>query len=317
MSFNVNTATMSPADIRAANEGFLNLVKEGPEGVKQASGTINEDVVLTVLREDGIARRVMPFTPITAADLVVNIENPDIPMAVIPVEPAFGEYLAHAIDFMQATKELWFRTQVAPVFFKPIKTKTIKLHEAQLLANNFPIKTYIESVARNDILAVEDIFLIGAIERCVAKFAATNDITSTGTLNKDHIADANQAMIDNRLSTEMVLLNESTYQDILRWNQNTVGDSTMKDLIDNGPKGEQLRYKSWMGLRWVLTNNQDVIAKNELYYLPNLKYVGVAYMLADAEQWIEYRNGVLSTNTREIIGRNLVNGRAPIKQTLS
>ena len=67
-----------------------------------------------------------------------------------------------------------FRSKVAPIYFKPIKTKTIKLTEAQLLANTYPIKTYLESIARNDILAVEDIFLVRAIERCVAKYAANS-----------------------------------------------------------------------------------------------------------------------------------------------
>ena len=54
-----------------------------------------------------------------------------------------------------------------------------------------------------------------------------------------------------------------------------------------------------------------------MYYLPAQKYLGVAYMLADAEQWLEFRDGVLSTNTREIIGRALLNPRGPIKQKLT
>lgn len=317
MSFANTSASPNPMDARMMNQGFLNLVKEGPDGVKQAATGINEDIILTTLREDGIARRVMPFAPITADQLVVDINNPDVPMTTVPVEPSFGEYIAMAVDYMQASKDLWFRTQVAPVYFKPIKTKTLKMHEAQLLASPFPIKTFIESVARNDMLAVEDHFLIGAIERCVAKYAATNNISSLGTLDKDHIADATQAMVNNRLSAEMILVNEVTYLDILRWKSDTYGSHVVKDLVDFGPKGEALKYKSWMGFRWILTNNQDIIAKDTLYYLPSLKYLGIAYMLADAEQWIEYRDGVLSTNTREIIGRNLVNARAPIKQNLT
>lgn len=311
-----NEQIMNVADARMLNQGFLAQIRSGQEGLSKMANTINEEIILTVLREDGIARRIMPFRPVSSAELSTDLNNPDVPVMFIPVEPQLNEYLATAVDFMQPSKDLWFRSKVAAVYFKPIKTKTIKLHEGQLLANNFPIRSYIESIAKNDILAVEDIYLVNAIERCVAKFNATNDLTSPGALVKDHIADGTKAMTRNRLATVMIALNEITYQDIIKWNASEVGSLILEDIIEYGPKGEELKYKSWLGYKWVLTNNTDVIPENVLYYLPAQRYLGVSYMLADAEQWLEFRDGVLSTNTREIIGRNLFNPRGPIKQTI-
>jgi hypothetical protein len=312
-----NDNVLSVQDARQQNQGFLAQIRSGPDGMAKMANTINEEIILTILREDGIARRIMPFKPISSAELSTDLNNPDIPVVFVPVEPQLNEYLAFAVDFMQPSKDLWFRSKVAPVYFKPIKTKTIRLHEGQLLANNFPIRSYIESIAKNDILAVEDIFLVGAIERCVAKFAATNALVGTIPLTKEDIADANKAMIRNRLATVMIVLNEITYQDILKWNNSEVGSMIMEDLIEQGPKGEELKYKSWFGFKWVLTNNIDVVAENVLYLLPAQRYLGISYMLADAEQWLEFRDGILSTNTREIVGRNLFNPRGPIKMTLA
>lgn len=312
-----NEQQMSVQDARMLNQGFLQQLRSGAEGMSKLANTINEEIILTVLREDGISRRIMPFRPVSSAELTPDLQNPDVPMMAVPVEPQLNEYLATAVDFMQPSKDLWFRSKVAPVYFKPIKTKTIRLHEGQLLANNFPIRSYIESIAKNDILAVEDIFLINAIERCVAKMGAPNSLVSPGPLVKDHIADANKAMIKNRLATVMIVLNEITYQDIIKWNNSEVGSMIMEDIIENGPKGEELKYKSWLGFKWVMTNNTDVIAENVLYFLPAQRYLGVSYMLADAEQWLEFRDGILSTNTREIIGRNIFNPRGPIKLRLT
>ena len=59
-----------------------------------------------------------------------------------------------------------------------------------------------------------------------------------------------KAMVKNRLDTINIALNEQTYLDILLWNSSEVGSLVMKDLIDNGPKGEVLKYKSWLGYRW-------------------------------------------------------------------
>jgi hypothetical protein len=311
-----NDSTMSVSDARMLNQGFLAQIRSGPEGLSKMANTINEEIILTILREDGIARRIMPFKPISSAELSTDINNPDIPVVFVPVEPQLNEYLATAVDFMQPSKDLWFRSKVAAVYFKPIKTKTIRLHEGQLLANNFPIRSYIESIAKNDILAVEDIFLVNAIERCVAKFPA-NALAGTKPLTKDDISDAAKQMTRNRLATTMIVINEITYYDILKWNASEVGSLVEEDLIEHGPKGEELKYKSWFGFKWVMTNNIDVVAEDVLYLLPSQRYLGVSYMLADAEQWLEFRDGILSTNTREIIGRNLFNPRGPIKMTLT
>lgn len=307
---------LNVADARMLNQGFYALLKQGPEGVEKVANTINNEIILTVLREDGIARRIMPFKPVSSADLTPDMQNPDVPMMAVPIEPVLNEYLATAVDYMQPSKDLWFRTKLAPVYFKPIKSKTIRLTESQLLANNFPIRTYIESIAKNDILAVEDIYLVNGIERCVNKFAPTNILTSPGALMKDQIADASKAMIRNRLATVMIATNEITYQDVLKWNASEVGSLIVEDIVEFGPKGEELKYKSWFGFKWVLTNNLDVIDENVLYYLPAQRYLGASYMLADAEQWIKFEDGILSTNTREIVGRNLFNPRGPIKQAI-
>lgn len=307
----------SVADARALNQGFLQMLREGPEGIQKAANTINEEIILSILREDGISRRMLLFEPVSSAQLSTDPQNPDIPVMYIPIEAQFNEYLATAVDFMQPSKDLWFRSKVGAIYFKPIKTKTVRLHEGQLLANNYPIRTYVESVMKNDLLAVEDIYLINAIERCVAKNAADNSLVQAGPLNKDVVADASKAMIRNRLALVTIATNEITYQDVIKWNATEVGSAVMEDIVDFGAKGEEMRYKSWLGYKWVLTNNTDVIAEGVLYYLPAQKYLGVAKMLAEAEQWLEFRDGILSTNTREIIGRNLVNAKGPIKQRLT
>lgn len=304
-------------EVRMRNQGLVQMLRSGPEGHEKVASAIKEELILNYAREDGLSRRAMPMRPVSNAELTPDANNPDVPAMLVPVEPVLNEYLATSVDFMQPSKELWFRSKVAFVYFKPIKTKTITLTEMQLLANNFPIRSYIESVARNDILAVEDIALIEAIERCVAKFSATNALTSTAPLVKDVIADGAKAMTRNRLNVELILLNEITYYDILKWNSSEVGSLVLDDIVEHGPKGEEFKYKSWLGFKWVLTNNTDVIPENILYYLPPQRFLGVSYMLAEAEQFLEFRDGILRTNTREIIGRNLMNPRGPIKHTLS
>ena len=309
---------MSFAETQAVNEGFVARLKSGnAETISKLASVIKEELILSILREDGISRRVLAYRPISNAELQPDEKNPDVPSTLVPVEPRFGEYLATAVDFMQPSKEVWFRSRLARVYFKPIKTKMITLTEMQLLANSFPIRSYLESIAHNDILVVEDISLVEAIERCVARFAATNALATAAPLTKDIIADAKKAMSRNRLDMELVMTNEITYHDVLKWNSAEVGSLVMEPIIEFGPKGEQFKYKSWFGLKWVLTNNEDVIPENILYYLPPQRFLGVAYMLADAEQFLEFRDGILRTNTREIVARNILNPRGPIKQTLA
>jgi len=305
------------ADARTLNQGLLLELRNGEAGREKVANTINEDIVLTLLREDGIGRRLLPFEPVTPMQLSTDKDYPDVPVIFVPVAVQFNEYLATAVDFMQPSKDLWFRSSVAPVYFKPIKTKTIRLTETQLLANNYPIRTFVESVAKNDILAVEDIFLVNAFERCVASVGDDNDISSAAPFSKDALSEALKAVSRNRLMVQSVALHEATYADILRWNSSEVGSLVMQPIVEHGAKGDATSYKSWFGLVWATTNNSDVIPEGILYYLAPQKYLGVAKMLADAEQWLKFEDGILSTNTREIIGRSIMNRRGVLKQTLT
>lgn len=294
-------------DVRKLNQGFLNQVKSGGEGITKAANLINEEIILTILREDGVNRRVLPPRPITPDELWTDPENPDTPAKLVGVEQQMGEYLALQVDFMQGTKDLWFRSNVARVYFKPIKTKTIRLHEGQILASNYPIRSYVESVARNDILVVEDLMLVAALDRCVVRTNAQFAAAYPGLDHRD-IADTKKVAINNRQQTGTVLLHEARFEDVGKWEHGVVGSYVMQEIIEKGAKGEDLKYKSWMGIKWIMTNNSDVIMQNHAYFLPaSQKFLGVSYVLSEAEQWIEFRDGVLSTNTREIIGRAILN----------
>jgi hypothetical protein len=304
-------------EIKAINAGFINQLREGQESQEKAASAIKEELILTILREDGVSRRLIPLRPTSNAELTPDAANPDVPAMMVPVEPVMNEYLATNVDFMQPSKEVWFRSNVAFIYFKVIKSKTVTLTEMQLLANNFPIRSYIESVAKNDILVVEDMSLMDAIERSVAKFPGTNVLSSAGPLTKDTIAEGKKAMTRNRLDLDLIVLNEITYADILKWNSSEVGSIIEADIIEHGPKGQQGNYRSWLGYKWVTTINEDVIPENVIYYLPPQRYLGNGYILSEAEQFLEFREGILRTNTREIIARGILNPRGPIKHNLT
>lgn len=296
----------SVPDVRKLNQGFLNQVKAGGEGLTKAANVINEEIILTILREDGINRRVLPPRPVTPDELWCDPENPDVPAKLVPIETQLNEYLALQVDFMAGTKDLWFRGQIARVYFKPIKTKTLKLHEGQILANNYPIRSYIEAVMRNDILVVEDLFLIAALDRCVGR---TDAQLAAGFAGLDHrdIASTKQVAIQNRQQVGTVLLHEARYEEIGKWTNGVVGSFNMQVIVERGAKGEETAYKSWMGMKWIMSNNTDVMRTDRCYFLGAQKFLGVSYVLAEAEQWLEFRDGILSTNTREIIGRAILN----------
>lgn len=297
-------------EARLMNQQFIDRLKNGGEQEQKKMAThIREDVILTTVREDGLSRRILPFVNISSDDLDLDPSFPDVPTKFVQVEPNLNEYLAMNIDYMQASTDFWFRTDLSKVRFKTIKTQTLAMTEAQILANAFPIRTYIEAIARNDILAVEDISLMGALNRCIT--ASDQEDDAPGPLEPSTVGKLMRMTLRARQHTEYILCNEVTFVDFIDLKASDVGSHVMKDIVEHGPKGEPMKYKEWYGYKWVLTNNHDVLAENKLFSIPPRQYFGVAYMLAEPEQWMKFENGIFRTNTRQIYGRLVANVKGP------
>lgn len=312
-----NTATYAkPAvtDYRAYNDQFLKAVKSGSVGIEKVANMLNNQIVLTVLREDGLFRRAFSTIPITNADLDFDFANPDIPTKFEAIENPMNTYLVHAADFLQPSEDLWFQSTYFKIRFFPMVSRKIRMTEPQILAAKYPIRQYLEAQIKNDFLAIEDYQMIDRFERCIAETGmSVTSATTGGLLKKEHIMNLAKLFPTNRLSANQVIIHENTFYDIMAWNQNEVGSVIMADIVEKGVMGESLKFKSYLGFKWLITNNHDIVPEKVIYATVPQRMLGVSYELQQPETYVEYRDGVLSIHSRQIIGRAIANARGVAK----
>jgi hypothetical protein len=116
-----------------------------------------------------------------------------------------------------------------------------------------------------------------------------------------------------RLSANQIILHENTFYDIIAWQQTEVGSAIMADIVEKGVMGESLKFKSYLGFKWLITNNVDIVPERVLYATVPQRMLGVSYELQGPETYVEFRDGLLSIHCRQLLGRAIANARGVAK----
>ncbi len=308
-------AQPASVDYRPLNAKFLQQVKSGETSRDKMAAMLNDQIVLKTLKEDGLFRRTFTTIPITNAELDFDINNPDIPTKFEAVENVMNTYLVNSTDYLMPTEDLWFNSTYFKIRFFPMVSRKIKLTEAQILAAKYPVRQYLEAQIKNDFLAVEDYQMVDRFERCIAQTGLSLTVTvgSGGLLQKEHVMQIAKMFPQNRLSANHIIIHENTFYDIIGWKQSDVGSVVMADIVEKGVMGEPFKYKSYLGFKWLITNNSDIVPEKVLYATVPQRMLGVSYELQGPETYVEFRDGVLSIHSRQMIGRAIANSKGVAK----
>lgn len=317
--FNSNSSAVSTgASSKAFNEQLLKGLKSGQGGIEKVAKWLNRKIVLTILREDGLFRRAFETQPVNSSDLDIDFSNPDTPTMFEAVENPIKTFLVHSSDFLSGTEDLWYRSKYFKVQFVPMVSRKIKMTEEQIYAAKYPVRQLLEAQIHNDFLALEDYQMIDRFERCIAKTGMYVAAPSTnGLFKKEHIMYIAKMFPAQRLAAYQLIMNETTFYDTYGWNQSEVGDIVMADIVDKGVTQESLKFKSYFGFKFLLTNNTDIVPERVIYASVPQRMLGVSYSLQDPETYVKFEDGILSLHSKQIIGRAIANAYGVAKVTMS
>ena len=292
----------------SVNEKFLAGIKSGSAGIEKLAKWVNSKIVLTILNEDGLFRRMFNILPATSQDLDLDFANPDTPTMYNAVQNPIKTFLVHSSDFLSGTEDLWYKSKYFKIQFVPMVSRKVKMTEEQIYAAKYPIRQLIESQIHNDFLALEDFQMLDRFERCIQKTGMHSLAPSTsGLFKKEHMMYIAKMFPPQKLSAFQVVMNETTFYDIFSWNTGEVGDIVMADIVDKGVAQENLKFKSYFGFKFLLTNNTDIVPERALYATVPQRFLGNAYSLQNLETYVKFEDGILSMYSKQIIGRAIAN----------
>lgn len=269
---------------------------------KQAIDAVN-DFTRIKMREDGIARRIMPPLTISNDELDRQVDT-DKPVKIIDKEP--DNPPAQSIPFGTLPMNQYIRGGRYKVMFDRIVTSRFTKDVDELRTWVMDIRQVMSDNAIKDMLAEEDGKFITAVDSAlvavdtvVPASGVAQWQTIAGGITRDTMQDAFKLMPKTpwHLETHTVLINNVTIREIFKWGRDEMGGDFAQDIVKNGWSEQE-----FMNARWIITIKRDLVDDDTIYMFSDPKFIGKSFLLEDTTMYIKREAYMLEFFSYETMG---------------
>ena len=281
---------------------FEKLSSRDPFLMKQAEDAVNE-FTRTKMREDGFYRRIMPPIPITNDELDRQVDT-DKPVKVVDKEP--DSPAAISIPFATLPTNLYIRGPRYRVMFDRIATPRFTKDVDELRTWIMDIRQVLSDNAIKDMLAEEDGKFIKAVNTALVGPGLTVPTSGTvqheviaGGITRDTLCDCLKVMPNtpSNLEVHMVLVNNITIKEVMKFGHNEMGGTLSEDIIKSG-----WSLQEFLGVKWVITIKKGLVPTNTMYQFADPKFIGKSYVLEDTTMYMRREAYMLEFFAYETMG---------------
>ncbi len=291
------------------NDMFLEKLSNEPEKVASSAGAF----IRKKLREVSFARKILMPDYITKADCQRSTQHDQL-VKIVDIEP---DSKAMAVNFRGAGDLTYVEGDRYEISFFKVESDTYQKTESELMAYEMPLTELIEKNTVKDIQGVEDSAFMTRVKDALAVSLKGKHINTSGTYNGRISPEvfielfnllensSSTSATANRLKTDIILMNQADFNEILLWSASTVGDAVGSEMVVNGYK-----YSTLFGHKLITTIKGDLVKKGSLYAFAAKEYLGHSYILDDTKFWIKKEKDLISWVAWELIGMGIGNVEA-------
>lgn len=317
-----------PIDTSALNSQFLSLL-DSPDGLSKvaaASGRYIRDR----LREECVVDKILPPESVTPSDCQVS-ENHDTLVRLVHVEP---QSRAMSITFRGQPTARYVRAPRVAIPFYTISSEKLEKTEQELMAyGDMPVTKILEENMVKDMQEIKDRTTLQHFEAAVQALqreanagfarlnvtnyanvtkvsiikgrntllAGANDRTVYAPLRPDFIALFN--LLDrNRLKSDLVLMTEPDYNNILNWTVQDLGDKVTSETVVDG-----WTYSSILGKKFIRTIKTDIFREGNVWLFTKADFLGRSYILNNTKFYIDKIANLILWQSWMDVGVGIVN----------
>lgn len=288
------------------NDLFLEKLSTEPEKVASSAGAF----IRKKLREVSFARKILQPEYVTKADCQRSVLHDQL-VKIVDIEP---DSKAMAVNFRGAGDTTYVEGDRYEISFYKVESDTYQKTESELLAYEMPLTELIEKNTVKDIQAIED---EGFMTRCRAAISVSSKgahVNTSGTYNGKISPEvfitlfntleqaSSTTSTTNRFKTDMILMNQADFNEIMLWSASTVGDAVGSEMVVNGYK-----YATLFGKKLITTIKGDLVKKGSIWGFAAKEYLGHSYILDDTKFWIKKEKDLISWVAWELIGMGIGN----------
>lgn len=291
------------------NQAFLHSLNV--KGVEKAAGAMT-DFVRVKIRELSFARKILPPQNVTSTDLVPDLYT-DQPRRIVEMDiPS----TAYSVTFLDQAMEKYYKGKKFPVYYVKYESEKFVKPVEEIMTYRTPIKTIVQENYLKDLQAAEDGAFIQAVDAIIAdrEAALPGDAlyTVSGPLKPGMIAEGLKKLVNKKVPTGTILINEMDFLDLLKLEQASVGSSVVEDIIVNG-----FSYTKLLGQTFIRTIKHEVVAPGNIYLFTTPDYLGVFDILTDVKAFIKQEASMLEFYLYESVGMAIGNVNGVAKITLT
>ena len=317
---------------RTFNQLFVQRLEsnEGREKLAQFGGNYIRDH----LREESYAAQVIPPEPVQPSECDRS-ETHDTLVKMVELEP---KSRAMAVTFRGSPSANFVRTRRVVLPFFTISSEKNEKYEEELLAYEMPVTKIIEDNNIKDLQEVQDREFTIHVEAAVqALQAEANGVSTAPSLSASTLqgasppvefsvvkgelarnATANSSVSwpmqstdlvslfklldNNRHRTELVLIPEGNYDDVLTWTVEDLGDRVKSETAVDGYK-----YNTLMGRKFIRTIKTDILRPGNIYAFTKAEFLGRFYTLTDVKFYIDKIANLITWQSWKTIAMGIVN----------
>lgn len=314
-------------DTSALNSQFLSLL-ETPDGMNKvaaASGRYIRDR----LREECVVDKIIPPEPVTPSDCQVS-ENHDTLVRLVHVEP---QSRAMSITFRGQPTARYVRAPRVAIPFYTISSEKLEKTEQELMAyGDMPVTKVLEDNMVKDMQEIKDRTTLQHFEAAVqalnteANPGVAFHVSTFGALNKVSVTKGRNAVLRavddfvvfpalrpdfvnlfnlmdrNRLKSDLVLMTEPDYNNILTWTLQDLGDKVTSETVVEG-----WTYNSILGKKFIRTIKTDIFREGNVYLFAKPDFLGRSYILNNTKFYIDKIANLILWQSWMDVGVGIVN----------
>lgn len=297
-------------EIKMVNNSIADAIKYGGEAGLQKTAEANSEYTRYKLREDGYARKVIPFKTITNSELTRS-EFTSKPSKVIDKEgdsPA-----AVTVPFGTLPTQEYIDFPRYRVGFCRIESPRFTKDVDELRDYECDVRQIISDNTTKDVMTEEDTKWTAACNAAMGGSAgATQGQTGAvqwqtfyGGVTRDNLQEAFKLMPRTlcRLEVESVVVNNVTIREILKIPRNEMGGDFSEDLFRKGWSNEP-----FMKVPWYVTIKHELVPEDSIFMFANPSFLGKAFLLeSDVTMYVKKEAFMIEFFLYETLGAAIGN----------
>ena len=294
--------------VKFANEVFINSVLSGEIKTAQEQGNV---FLRRRVREDGVAREIIPPVPITKEDLTQRVEN-DQPGVIVEMEPSSPGAMSMTFQdnnppfFYIRGKRFWVD------LFK-ISSRPARKSEVELATWRSDVKALLAEMLVKDLSWEEDATFINSCNTLLGGVADGTNIMNglvqwreiNGGIDRTTIMDAfRYAFVPpSRIPITKILCNGATLAELAKMDRIELGGDDAQNILYEGWSKRPINNATVIG-----SIKRELIEDDTMYFFGDGNFIGRFFVFMEPSLYIKKEDDEIQFRAREVIGMAIGHG---------